>query len=221
MSGQEPRRDGSKVYFEHATGRGVQSIQWSLKESSVEVYADEKTNTKSGVSYLVYQEYGVSAQPMTWLVGKTIPWVLVKGGRLNPQTGTIVQGVTRVRFAGPGSRYAGEAGGVIAETPMVGKEAIDKRVHFTTITQATFSKHSDFNPTGFRWWLPSRPGMHFFREGVMKGIGEAAGHMQGLVFRVAGSSLDVPQEVYTSEYQKMLNDLEQIMKEKQVFPFNQ
>lgn len=218
MAGREPRRDGTVIQFQDSTGRGIQSIQWDVHGSSVDIYADDRTKTKNGTSYLVYQEYGVSAQPMTWLVGKTIPWTLVRGSRLNPKTGTVVQGVTRVKYAGPGSRFAGKAGGVIAQTPMVGKETLDG-VHYSTITQATFSEHSDYNPTGFRWWNPGFPGKSFFREGILAGMGEAAGAMEGLAVRVAGSSFEAEQTDFTPEYQGMLDDLEKLMMETGVFPF--
>lgn len=228
MQGIEPRRDGTTVRFQEATGRGIQSIQWELKGNAVEIFADDKTKTKSGTSYLVYQEYGVSAVPMRWLIGKTIPFVLVKGVRANPQTGTIVQGVTRFKFAGPGTRFAGRAGGQIAQTPKVGQEAIDGQVRFSTITEATFSKHSDFNPTGFRWWLPSRSGLRFFKDGVYKGLEEASEAIQGLAFRIAGGAPDVeigteltpPGEHYTEAYQQMLTDLESEMETSGVFPYN-
>lgn len=215
MQGKEPRRDGKTVFFQEATGRGVQAIQWNIQGNSVEIFADDRA------SYLVYQEHGVSAQPMRWLVGKTIPWVLVKGVRTNPETGTVVQGVTRVKYAGPGSRYAIEASGVIAETPKVGKEALDGTVNFTTITEATFTKPSQFNPTGYRWWLPERKGLAFFKSGILKGLEDVAGSLQGIAFRVAGGGETPEGDAFTPEYQAMLNDLERVMEAEGVFPFNQ
>jgi len=101
---------------------------------------------------------------------------------------------------------------------MVGKESQDG-VHYSTITQATFSEPSKYNPTGFRWWLPSSPPKSFFREGVLAGVGEAAEAMQGLAVRVAGSSFEAEQTDFTIEYQGMLDDMEKIMMETGVFPF--
>ncbi len=219
MQGIEPRRDGTIVRFQEATGRGVQSIQWELKGNAVEIFADDKTKTKSGTSYLVYQNYGNVAMPMKWLIGKTIPWILVKGVRANPKTGTIVQGVTRVKFAGVGSRFAGSAGGQIAQTKKVGQEGIDGQVRFSTITEATFSQPSKFNPTGFRWWLPSRSGLRFWQDGVYKGLEEASSAIEGLVFRIAGGAPDVEVQM-TPEYQQMLTDLESAMEAGGVFPYS-
>lgn len=228
MQGIEPRRDGQTIRFQEATGRGIQSIQWELHGNSVDIYGDESTKTKGGASYLVYQEHGVSTQPMKWLVGKTIPWVLVNGVRTNPKTGTVVQGVTRVKFAGPGSRYASvPVNGAISQTKKVGKEAVDGRVHYTTITEATFSQPSKYNPTGYRWWHPGYEGKRFFRDGVWFGVRDAADAIKGLVFRVAGGSpepelgtdLTGPDTHFTQEYQDMLDALEKEMEQSGTFPF--
>lgn len=219
MQGIEPRRDGTTVRFQEATGRGIQSIQWELKGNAVEIFADDKTKTKSGTSYLVYQEYGVAKHAMRYLIGKTIPFVLVRGMRANPKTGTIVQGVTRFKFAGAGSRYAGSAGGKISQTKKVGQEALDGQVRFNTITEATFSQHSDFNPTGFKYWHPGYGPKSFFRDGIYKGLEEASGAIEGLAFRIAGGGPEGEMEI-SPEYQRMLDDLEQAMQESGVFPFN-
>ena len=211
MMAREPRKDGQMVYFQEQTGRGRESIQWRVEGNSVEIYADERTKTPRGVSYLVYQEHGVSTQPMRWLVGKTIPWKVVAGAqRTNPRTGTIVQGVTRVKFAGRGSKHWG-----------------DDDTQFTTITEATFSKPSEFNPTGYRWWHPGYPGKKFFRDGIIAGVKEAAEAIQGLTFRVAGggpipqlgTALTGPDTHYTAEYQAMLDALEAEMEKGGVFPY--
>jgi len=226
--GREARRDGTTLYFQEATGRGVQSVQWERQGNSVEIYADDKTKDKGGTSYLVYQEHGVSTQPMKWLVGKTIPWALVKGVRTNPKTGTVVQGVTRVKFAGPGTRFAGKAGGRVVQTGKIKKEALDGKVNYTTITEATFSQPSKYNPTGFRWWLPGYEGKRFWRDGIYKGLEEVSGMLEGLVFRMAGggpepelgTELTGPDTHYTDEYQTMLDDLEQEMESEGIFPYN-
>ncbi len=219
MQGIEPRRDGTIVRFQEATGRGVQSIQWELKGNAVEIFADDKTKTKSGTSYLVYQEHGVAKHAMRYLIGRTIPFVLVKGMRANPKTGTIVQGVTRFKFAGPGSRYAGTAGGQIAQTRKVGQEALDGQVRFSTITEATFSKPSDFNPTGFRWWHPGYSGKYFFRDGIYRGLEEASSAIEGLAFRIAGGGPEAEIQM-TPEYQAMLDSLESEMEVGGVFPYS-
>lgn len=231
MRGMEPRRDGQYVYFQEATGRGVQSIQWEIINNGVEIFADpQMTGTKNGISYLVYQEFGVSTQPMKWLEGKTVPYVLVRGVRTNPATGTVVQGVTRVKFAGPGTRFAGGTRtGKVAATKKVAQEAVDQQVHYSTITSATFAQESRYNPTGYRWWHPGYPGKHFFRDGIVKGITDAADHMAGLVFRVAGGGPDPelgtdltgPDTYYTQEYQRMLDEFEQIMREDGDFPYSE
>ena len=227
MQGIEPRRDGTTLYFQEATGRGVQSIQWEIVGNGVEIFADSKTKTKGGTSYLVYQNYGNASMPMRWLVGKTIPFVLIKGLRANPKTGTIVHGVTRFKFAGAGSRYAGAAGAQIAQTKKVGQEALDGQIHFRTITEATFSQRSEFNPTGFRWWLPSRSGLHFFEDGIYKGLEEASTAIEGLAFRIAGGAaepeigteLTPPGEHYTEAYQALLDSLEREMETEGIFPY--
>ena len=218
MQGIEPRRDGTTVRFQEATGRGVQSIQWEIVGNGVEIFADSKTKTKGGISYLVYQEYGVKSHAMTYLVGKTIPFVLIKGLRANPQTGTIVHGVTRFKFAGAGSRYAGAAGGKISQTKKVGEESLDGQVRFTTITELTFTQPSAFNPTGFRWWHPGYSGKSFFRDGIYRGLEEASDAIQGLAFRIAGGGPE-PETIMTPEYQAMLDSLEQAMESEGVFPY--
>lgn len=230
MRGVEPRRDGQYVYFQEATGRGIDSIQYEVIGNAVDIYADPaQTALKNGTSYLVYQEFGVSTQPMKWLEGKTIPYVLVKGSRTNPRTGTVVQGVTRVKFAGAGSRFAGGTKtGKVAMTKKVGKETIDGAVHFSTITSATFTQESEFNPAGYRWWHPGYQGKHFFRDGIVAGVSDAANHVAGLAFRVAGGAADPelgtdltgPDTYYTNEYQTMLDELESTMQENGDFPYS-
>ena len=219
MAGAEPRRDGTTLQFQDSTGRGIQSIQYEVEGNHVDIFADSKTKTKGGTSYLVYQEHGVAKHAMKYLIGRTIPFVLMKGSRANPKTGTIVQGVTRVKFAGPGSRYAGQAGGQISQTRKVGQEAIGGEVRFSTITEATFSQHSDFNPTGFRWWHPGYGPKSFFKDGIYKGLEEASSAVEGLAFRIAGGGEDGEMEI-SPAYQAMLDDLESVMRESGVFPYN-
>jgi len=212
MAGREPRRDGQLVQFIEQTGRGRESIQWEVNGNSVDIFADERTKTPGGTSYLVYQEYGVATQKMSWLIGKTIPWKVIAGGqRVNPRTGTVVQGVTRVKFAGRGSRYWG-----------------DKDTQFSTITEATFTKPSKYNPTGYKYWHPGFKGRGFWQSGILNGLEEVASHIQGIAFRAAGggpepvlgTDLTGPDTHFTAEYQQLLDDLEQTMQEQKVFPFN-
>jgi hypothetical protein len=202
MMGQEPNKAGDIVPFLNSTGRGVQAVQFQADARSVDIYVD------SDAKYLTYQEFGVSTQPMKWLIDKTVPYILTRGSRVNPRTGRVVDGVVRVRYAGPGSRYAGSSGGIIGKTNKVGRESIDGTVRYSAITAMTFMQPSKYNPTGFRWWHPGYSGKHFFRDGCVAGLKEVAGHINGLSFAVAGANWEPDLEPFTDEYAAMLDDLE-------------
>lgn len=211
MRGEEPNREGKQVQFLNATGRAVQAVQYVVRGSYVEIFTDDSAG------YLVYQEYGVSTQPMRWLVGKTIPYTLIRGSRINPRSGNAVHGVTRVEYAGPGSKYMSpEVGGKVGVTKQLGarsrksgdypwtsigsKSTINPvkggggdvdgggEIMYSMITEATFTKPSKYNPVGLKWWHPGYPGKRFFRDGIRFGLQEVASHVQGLQFMVAGSA---------------------------------
>ena len=231
MRGQEPGADGKTVQFMKATGHGVQAIEYEVKGNAVEIFANDRAK------YLVYQEHGVSTQPMRWLIGKTIPWTLIQGARINPKTGNNVFGVTRVVYAGEGTRYQSPSvGGTSAETKKLTgthsqrmqkirkgstyeEGSLNGEVGFSTITEATFTRPSRFNPTGYKFWHPGYPGKGFFRDGMRAGLVEAADHVNGLSFQVTGGSpepdlgtdLTGPDTHFVQEYQNMLDGLEERM----------
>ena len=213
MMGQEPNSKGDLVPFLDSKGTSRDSVQYKVESSAVEIFVDDRA------SYLTYQEYGVSTQPMKWMVGKTVPYVLVSGRRVNPSSGRVVEGVTRFKWAGPGSRFAGGAQGSISNTKMVSKEAIDKKVHFSAITEATFSQPSKYNPTGLKWWHPGYSGKHFFRDGVMAGMKEVAGHVAGMSFQVSGANWAPELLPMTNEYQEYLDNIESTLTYEQKSPY--
>jgi len=229
MAGAQPGRDGRNIEFIHQTGRGAQNVQFQALDKHVDIYVDEEA------AYLVYQEYGVKTQPMKWLVGKTIPLIKVQGQRVNPRTGRVIHGVSRVKFAGPGTPYAGGAKGQSAATPFVtdpGKstrktsggrtsEVVGDEIFYRTITEASIGRPSKYNPTGLSWYHPGYSGKHFFRDGVIYGLEDASNNLEGLGFQVAGSAFEPElgtefsgdSSHFTQEYQDMLDDLESQMTE--------
>ena len=179
MDGREANKDGNIVPFLNPTGKARDAVQFNVEDRHVDIFIEERA------SYLTYVEYGVSTHPMTYLIGKTVPFILKRGSRISPRSGKVVEGVTRVRYAGPGSPYAAIAGGKIVQTKRVAKDAIDGVVRYSAITSTTFSEPSKFNATGLRWWNPGYAGRHPFRDGVIAGLQEASDRVKGLSFVVA------------------------------------
>lgn len=145
--------------FNKMSQRTMNSVKFSVEGNRATVYIDP-----SVAQYLVYHEYGVRPQPMNWLLGKTIPFIIRDG---------------KFVFAGSGSQ---ETVQVVGGGKGLSKKLKDKflispeDVQFRKVTQASLAKGS--------WFHPGIKPKKFFVNGIKAGLRRTTTEIPQLSFKL-------------------------------------
>jgi len=119
---------------------------------------------KPEYSYIYFQEVGIGPHPMTHLIGKTIPFVVVND---------------ELRFAGPGTQWAGKQQGIIAD---VEKEGATYNVEQTPQGKVIFRKVTEESIQRGSWRHPGYPGKGFFRSAIKETLTAQVQQIPNIVF---------------------------------------
>ena len=145
--------------FNKMSQRTMNSVKFSVEGNKAIVYIDPEV-----AQYLVYHEHGVRPQSMTWLLGKTIPFIIRDG---------------KFVFAGEGSQ---ESIRIVGGGKSLSKMFKDKflispeDIQFRKVTQASLARGS--------WFHPGIKPKRFFVNGIKAGLRRTMTEIPQLSFRL-------------------------------------